>query len=377
MKNILIVLHHPNSGIDWHRFILPYQHLQQKNKSFFTLDTIYSYHLNIDNDQFWNKYDTVIVNSVFTNEDKYYIDKIKAKGIRVIIDIDDYWQIDKKHPSYENYTQKNEAETRLYNIKQADAVTVSTPLLFDACIEHNPNTYLLPNCLFPNLHQFKVLPKPEQYRVGWLGGSSHLPNIELIRDLIKPYNDYQFVLAGYSNEVSQNITLPSGRQVYESWDAKGKGAFAQMENIITHDLKSISDLKYRNYLKQYTQKGEEQFLNNPQYIRLWAQKLNAYPKLYNVLHTVLYPLQPTEFNKYKSNLRLIEAFHFDCQVVASTTVQIHEEFKPYIHFVNPYQNWRNKIKEAKENPIDLTGAKEIIKLKYSPEKYEPIRLSII
>jgi hypothetical protein len=376
MKHILCILQSKESGIDYHRLKVPYTLLAEKYKSEITVDFFYSWQCSLNNLIFWKKYDTVIFNAIVTYEDIDYIDKIKAKGIKVIVDIDDYWHLESTHPSYEKFQKNKESEIRLHNIKQADVVTCASAKLLSTLLEHNANTYLLPNCIEPRLSQYSLLQsKPLDKIVGWIGGSSHLDNIELIKG-IATNNNYKFALCGFNNIVTTQVPMPSGRKITDTFDAKERGAFARMEKILTNHYQNF-DAGYIKYLNKFEREGEQNYINE-KYIRLWSDSVDKYPFMYNYLHTVLYPLHSNPFNSYKSNLRLIESFWFGCQVIASEQVRVHKDFEPFITFVDDRKGsneWKRIVSLQPENNIE--GAREIIKQNYLHENYLALRKELI
>jgi SAM-dependent methyltransferase len=68
-------------------------------------------------------------------------------------------------------------------LRTADLVTVSTPALAEALAGYNPNVAVLPDCVPAALLEVQR-PRCEKTVVGWAGGTTHLQDIDLIRDVL-------------------------------------------------------------------------------------------------------------------------------------------------------------------------------------------------
>ena len=126
----------------------------------------------------------------------------KKWGITTIMDIDDYWSPGREHPAYAMIQEHKLGEKITENIRNAEYVTTTTTEFASLIKNYNKNVEIFPNSIDPEKRQFQ--PKPEEsdrLRVGWLGGSSHLADLEILRgNLQKMQGDYsikdkyQFVL---------------------------------------------------------------------------------------------------------------------------------------------------------------------------------------
>ena len=130
------------------------------------------------------------------------INTIKRLGLKVIIDTDDHWNLDPSHGLYHIAKINKIPETILDCIRMADLVTVPTEILAAEVRKFNKNVVVLPNAVDPNEDPFK--PKEtasDMIRFGWLGGSSHIKDIELLKGVPQRAKEYadkvQFVLCGY------------------------------------------------------------------------------------------------------------------------------------------------------------------------------------
>ena len=71
--------------------------------------------------------------------------KIRKRGIKVIMDIDDYWHVHKNHELYQSYKATNYPACMIANIMFSDIVWTSNAKLADKIKEYNPNVYVAKN----------------------------------------------------------------------------------------------------------------------------------------------------------------------------------------------------------------------------------------
>ena len=190
-------------GVGKFRSIEPHIFLQNK----FPED----FHVEIDLDppmnnlEFFKQFQIVVYHRSITNDfEKSFelVNKLKAEGIVTICDMDDYWAPTKDHPIHDIIMFNKINEKIVESIKQADYVTTTTSLFADEIRKYNKNVFVLPNAINPDEQQFKEKTEPsEKLRVGWLGGSSHLGDLQLLDSSIaklgQHVNDLQFVICGF------------------------------------------------------------------------------------------------------------------------------------------------------------------------------------
>jgi glycosyltransferase involved in cell wall biosynthesis len=93
---------------------------------------------------------------------------------------DDLWNIHKTNYDALSLSSPEMLGRLENNLRIADAVTVTTPHLAEVVSRFNPNVVVLPNMIDLNLimHQRS---KAERTTIGWAGGSSHLNDFEPMR----------------------------------------------------------------------------------------------------------------------------------------------------------------------------------------------------
>lgn len=344
-------------------------------------------------DEVFRNYDVVIfhtfIHQINHKENMDRINWLKKEGIKVIMDIDDYWNVDMRHPMYVQIRESKFPEMKVEMMKSVDYVSTTTPIFAKNIKEKLgiKNVVVFPNAVNDQEQQFQPNPvQSDKTRFGWLGGSSHLHDIDLLRSGISTiHNHYkekiQFVLCGFDlrgtvSEIDKSTGKTTKRDIQPM-----ETVWFKYELIFTDGYKSV-DADYAKYLLSFNQ---EQYSGDLQktYVRRWTQDINKYALNYNFFDVSLAPLVESEFNSNKSQLKVIEAGFHKKALIASET-------KPYTLdlinavdngkfndkgnalFVNCNRNhkdWAKQMKRLVDNPnmIEDLGNRlyETVKDKYS------------
>jgi glycosyltransferase involved in cell wall biosynthesis len=239
-------------------------------------------------------------------------------GIVTICDIDDYWMPGKEHPIHDIIRVNKINEKIIANLKVSKYVTTTTELFADEIRKINKNVVVFPNAINPNEEQFKEPTiESDRLRVGWLGGSSHLHDLQLLDFArLSQYKDnLQFVLCGFDTrgtvtEINKQTGEHKKRDILPH-----ETVWAQYEKIFTQNLTTVSE-EYKKYLLQYTQEKYPNELNEA-YVRVWTQPVTAYAKNYSKFDISLAPIKNHMFNRMKSQLKVIEAGFYKKAIIAS------------------------------------------------------------
>ena len=243
------------------------------------------------------------------------IKKIKGFGGKVIIDLDDHWNLDPSHGLYNQSKLHNFAGTIIAVLKEADLVTVTTHFLQKEVLKFNKNCVVLPNAINPNEPQFKPNPsESERLRFGWLGGSSHIKDIELLKDIPERASSYvdkiQIVLCGYDTRGTVRAFNKETQQWMERQMQPIETTWFMYEVMLTNNFKLLgNNQEYLKHLLKFDQQAtyDDQ---NLAYRRIWTKSIDNYARGYNEFDVALAPLNDSSFNLYKSQLKIIEAgFH--------------------------------------------------------------------
>jgi glycosyltransferase involved in cell wall biosynthesis len=318
--NVLVV---PSDrfGVGKFRSIEPHIFLQNN----FSGDFFVEIDLNppLEDLEFYKKFQIVVYHRSITNDfDRSYelVEKLKGLGIVTVCDMDDYWNPTKDHPIYDviMYNKINEKIVR--SIKQSDWVTTTTSLFADEIRKYNKNVFVLPNAINPDEPQFKEKTiESDKLRVGWLGGSSHLSDIQLLDSsfakLSQNYKDLQFVLCGF--DTRGTITEINGQTgEHKKRPIKPEETvWARYEEIFTQNYKYVSP-EFEKVLKKYTQDENTEF-GNESYRRVWTLPVTSYAKNYAKFDVSLAPIKNHMFNRMKSQLKVIEAGFYKKALIAT------------------------------------------------------------
>lgn len=238
--------------------------------------------------------------------------KLKVLGVKTMVDFDDYWHLPSSHLSFQNYKQNNQPYKFIEIIKQSDYISVTTQFLANEVRKYNPNVFIIPNVLNPECKQSQPIEiESDKIRFGYIGGSCHLPDIELLR--------------GLNNKLTN-----SGLQY-------SLNLFGYKHDSIYFDYASV-------------------LTNNANY----AANLNLYPSLpvpdylvfYNMIDVSLIPLVSNKFNSLKSELKLVEAGILGKAVIASNVLPYESYLKDKVNclITNSRTDWFKKMKYLVNNP---------------------------
>jgi glycosyltransferase involved in cell wall biosynthesis len=315
----VLVVPSDRTGVGKFRSVDPHVFLQNLYGNEFHVDIIYD--PSYDDMNFWKDYQIIVYHrSIGQDFEKAHalIQKLNDLGIITICDIDDYWMPGKEHPIHDIIRVNKINEKIIANLRVSKYVTTTTELFAEEIRKINKNVIVFPNAINPNEPQFKEPTiESDRLRVGWLGGSSHLHDLQLLNLAQKPqYKDkLQFVLCGFDTrgtvtEINQQTGEHKRRDILPH-----ETVWAQYEKIFTQNLTTVSE-EYKKYLLQYTQESYPNELNEA-YVRVWTQPVTSYAKNYSKFDISLAPIKNHMFNRMKSQLKVIEAGFYKKAVIAS------------------------------------------------------------
>lgn len=301
----MLVIPSDNTGVGHYRSIWPHQYIQEHYGNEFDIDIVASMpHENLE--AFFRKYDLIHIHKQLDKECKI-IDLIKFLDIPVILDIDDHYNLGDSHPMSLTAKKEKWAIPILNHLKKADYVTTTTPLFAEVLRKTNPNVYVLPNAVNTEDKQF-LLPKTqetEKLRVGVICGSSHLKDLELINGIAKQIDTdkVQFVLCGFDTRGTTTIYKPNG-EVERQPIKPQESVWCKYEQILTDNYNNVSS-EHKEFLDKFISKVDDPFITEP-YRRMWTRDIHNYATHYANVDVLIAPLKENEFNKVKSELKVIE-----------------------------------------------------------------------
>lgn len=198
----------------------------------------------------------------------------KEQGKLLVAELDDYIDVSKEHPLYEEHQRLKASIWTRGLLKVADIVTVTTDYLANAVKEYNPNVFVLGNYLDMDSWGFPPLVNTgREIRVGWHGSATHRQDLQMVKsaifELLEKYPNMKFVYAG------------------DGWLWK---------------TKFFDDHPRTEYVE-------------PVPVEQWPARLRSLR-----LDIALVPLLDTEFNRCKTNLKWLENSAYKIPSVLSPVV---------------------------------------------------------
>lgn len=323
-------------------------------------------------------YHRTIINDVNTN--KSIMSELKNRGIKLVMDIDDYWELDQSHPLYLQSIKTNLKGVSIQNMLDADIVTTTTEHFAEEIKKYNKNVVVLYNSVNDTLQpQYKNNNKfdREIVNITYVGGSSHLNDINMLHGVINILNGdpqlkgkFKVILGGFdtNGSISEKMVNPdfikalkllnlynnniinqlkrydgnlskikeipnnvkemfkNGIYVTNKRDIKPQeSVYYQYEKILTDNYNLINkDNEYLTYLNKFT---KEKYIKEDKvsYVRRWTTKPNEYAKILDETDILIAPLVDHKFNNMKSNLKQLEASTRKLPIVCSNVVPYNVE----------------------------------------------------
>lgn len=297
----ILVLTAPNSGVGYHRLMLPIYYLE-KTYAMFT-DAL-------TDDVLKENFDIVIFNRFIPGTSlELLLEKQKQYGFKIICDIDDYWILDRSHILSSVYP----TQEIINHIKAANLVTCTNERLWDEIRPYNSNVAILPNALPYGNDQFTdVRTYADKIKFVYTGSITHEEDIKIVQFPFKKIasdtalrNKVHFQLCGF--------------------DDRGAGSANIWHRMISNFTCGLKLGDVRRFLP-----------------------VTEYMNFYNDADCSIVPLRATKFNSMKSNLKLLEAATKKIPVIGS-------HVEPYLDSpmiqVNYQSDWYKEIKKVTEDAI--------------------------
>jgi glycosyltransferase involved in cell wall biosynthesis len=379
--NVLVVPS-DRTGVSYYRSTNPHIALENNYPDEFMVHIDYEPQLN--NDEWLKQYDIIHYHRTLGQYEQMemLLTKLKSLGIVTIMDLDDHWSPGTHHPAYHLIKQAKLDDKISNNLKIAENVITTTPLFAQEISKLNKNVFVLPNAVDPTEKQFT--PKLEQsngrLRIGWLGGSSHLKDLQLLKGVVGRLrtdgllDKVQFVLCGFDTRGTHTeIDKMTGEQRTRNIKPT-ESVWYEYEKIFTDDYKTVSQ-EYKDFLMKFEPNSEYNNVSNEAYRRVWTKPISTYASNYNLFDVSLAPLEENIFNKVKSQLKVIEAGFHHKAIIA-------QDFGPYqidltnaIQFGGGFDLTANGILiDSKKNHKDWYVA--IKKLINNPEAVEALQTNL-
>ena len=363
----ILVVPSDRSGVGKFRSVDPHIFLQNQYPDEFHVDIVYD--TPYDDVNFWTQYQIVAFHRSIGPDferSNNLIQMLNSLGVVTVCDIDDYWMPGKEHPIHDIIRVNKINEKITQNLKVSKYVTTTTSLFADEIMKLNKNVVVFPNAINPNEPQFKEpTQNSDRLRIGWLGGSSHLHDIQLLdagfSKLSVFKNRAQYVLCGFDTRGSVTEINEQTKQQTKRDILPHETVWAEYEKIFTQRFSIVSE-DYKKHLLNYNQ---DSFVNemDESYLRVWTKPVTSYAKNYSKFDVSLAPIKNTMFNRMKSQLKVIEAGFYKKAIIAS-------EIGPYTidlkHCLNHGEFVDGNAMLVQENRNNSDWAKFIEKLIKNP-----------
>jgi glycosyltransferase involved in cell wall biosynthesis len=317
----ILVVPSDRTGVGKFRSVDPHIFLQTQYPDDFHVDIVYDVPMNDLN--FFKDYQIVSFHRNISpdfEKSLELIQKLNESGIATVADIDDYWMPGKEHPIHDMIVVNKINEKIVANLKAAKYVSTTTPLFADEISKFNKNVVVFPNAINPKESQFKEpTPESDRIRIGWLGGSSHLHDLQLLDQSFSKLTKYsdklQYVLCGFDTRGTVTEINAQTKEHKKRNILPHETVWAQYEKIFTQNYSIVSE-DYKKYLLNYTQ---EEFSNenSESYLRVWTKPVQSYAKNYSKFDVSLAPIKNHMFNRMKSQLKVIESGFYKKALIAS------------------------------------------------------------
>ena len=311
----VLVVPSDRTGVSYYRSTIPHIKLQEYYPNEFYVDI--DYEPELKSDKFLQQYDLIHYHRTLGeySELPQLLERCDKLGITTIMDIDDHWAPGPDHPAWVIIKQNNLHKKIADNLKVSRYITTTTPIFAEEIKKLNKNVFVLPNAINPDEKQYQSnSEKSDRVRIGWLGGSSHLKDLEILQGVVNNIkaagliDKVQFVLCGYDLRGTMTvIDRATGKQKQRPIKPE-ESVWYKYEKIFTSNYDIVSK-EYKDFLMKFENKEYPDVANEP-YRRVWTKPITTYASNYNLFDVSLAPLKESTFNKVKSQLKVIEAgFH--------------------------------------------------------------------
>lgn len=298
----ILVITKENSGVGYHRLMLPIYYMPKTYAMFTDLLT---------DEVLQEGYDIVLINRFIPET---HIDELIAfrekYGFKLVVDIDDYWHLDSWHILHSVYP----TDVILEHIKIADLVTCTNESLWNEIRPINSNVAILPNALPYGEDQFTdIRTESDKVRFVYVGSITHEKDLQLV----------QYPMKKVASDVQLKQKVHFQICGYDNPNAYSQMIWHKMIHYFTAGLK-LGDIKK-------------------------ALPVREYMNFYNDADCSLVPLVSSRFNSMKSNLKVLEAAAKKIPVIVSN-VSPYDSCEEAIK-INNQTDWYREVKKIATDAI--------------------------
>lgn len=321
--NILVVPSDNRGGVGFYRSTQPHIQLEQQFPDDFSVT--FEMNPNWRDLEFFKKYQIIHIHKGFFHDmDAFHkaMAFFKENNIVTILDIDDHWKTDYRHPQHMFYKTYKRDEEIKNNLKIFDYVTTTTEIFKKEILPFNKNVFIFPNAINPEDKRFQIQKQDsKRLRIGLVMGSSHEYDLALIGRITEllskeELEQVQFVLCGYDLRGTMKEINKQTGQIKERPIKPEESVWYRYEKMLTCDYKIVSQ-EHKDFLLKFIQYTDYNNSENESYRRCWTKPIDSYFQHYANVDVLLAPLDISEFNKVKSPLKVAECIFSKTAIIAS------------------------------------------------------------
>jgi len=358
MINVLAI-NSDNDGVGYYRVLNPHSYLNNDDINV-EIRLLTDGTLNLAYEPYVSQFDIIFYNKNLSfpkpEMAQIFINIVNKHNIKIVFDIDDFWVLSPTHLNYKQWKESDSVKQVEKMIEIAHHVTTTTSLFADRIKEINPNVHVLSNALETTEYQWNYKNKipSDKVRFLWGGGISHMPDLRLLKKSFTMFdNDFleksQLYLCGFDLRMRTPQGTIKGSPKDNQWTF--------FEHIFTNNGRWIKDKTHKDFLNEYndTNYGIREDVRHEFYQRRWTKPILTYGTMYQEADVVLAPLKNNMlFNKYKSQLKVIEAGIYKLPIIASNygpyTLDIEDGKDGFLIDENKPEMWYEKMKWFVDNP---------------------------
>lgn len=337
----ILVIPSDKSGCGYFRSTQPHEYIAENYSDKFDIDIRYELPNDKDLSEFLQEYDILHLHKQL-DKNCEIIKLAKFLGVKVIVDVDDFWDLGKDHPMSTTAKAENWKGPIIEHVKMADYVTTTTDIFKKEILKYNPNVFVFPNAINPTEEQFISKPtESNRLRFGIICGSSHEKDLELLNGMIGSLtkdvlDQIQIVLCGFDTRGTLTILNTNTGEKKTRQIEPQESVWYRYEKIVTNNYKTISE-EHKNFLHLFIPQSDFPNHDEP-YRRCWTKDIKEYATHYNNIDVLLVPLKENKFNEMKSQLKVTECGFFKKAIIA-------QDFGPYKIDLVPMIEKGGKINE--------------------------------
>ena len=320
--NILVVQEDTQGGVGFYRSFQPHEKLVKMFPDEF--EVTYETSPKWNNCEFLRNFDIIHFHKGVSNNYDYFIKALefcKENNIVTICDIDDYWVLGEHHPGHSAFIRNKTDKMVVQSLMKADYVTTTTKLFKDKILPLNKKVEIIPNSIDPTDNRFAVNKKKcNKIRIGMIMGSSHWYDLLTMNNFVKNLpreilDKIEFVLCGFDLRGEVRYIDANGKMTSRNLTPH-ESVWYNYEQYLTDNYNIISP-QYHNFLEQFIPYQEYPHEEQEGYKRRWTKNMDHYYEHFSEIDVLLAPLEENDFNKVKSQLKVIEAAFSHSAIIAT------------------------------------------------------------